>query len=345
MVGLGVKTGARVRGGEGMGQAVLRRMVCGLFAGVCASFGPQAAGRFLEVDADEIDAEAVYGSETFNDKLSYRLPSAWVRLWDAHDTGVRVSAGSLDIRRFDYLEDVKLVAAPDGPLSIGFEQTRREDSLEARTERAFRIEGRLSGPLRLFMLGDGGVNKEYGDVGWGVAWRRDRDHDVRAYVWSVDHFYDSKKVEPDDRRTRKPDTAGAKVRWVLGEVRLAAELEADHPLRWHRPSLGYDYEYERRVASYRVEVPQGDALSLFAEGRHEVKLESRMWQGGGSEQGRAMERRADSLELGMERSEALEDWTAGVAFFKRRATYRVVAPAGLPEGELIEAAGDRKSVV
>ena len=76
---------------------------------VWAALGPsRAEARFLTEDAEQIDPEELLSTETWNDRLSYRYPVYWDSLWDAADTAFRVNAGSLNVNRFDYAEDLKL---------------------------------------------------------------------------------------------------------------------------------------------------------------------------------------------------------------------------------------------
>src|SRR5688572_27713821 len=86
-----------------------------------------AHARFLLEDADLVDREERNNTETYNDKLSYRYPVAWDRLWAAHDTGFRVNAGSLNLSRFDYLEDVKLQPFRERDAAFAYRHSRRED--------------------------------------------------------------------------------------------------------------------------------------------------------------------------------------------------------------------------
>jgi hypothetical protein len=304
------------------GRSRLFNLAIALAALVAAN---EAAARFAHADADMVDPEERLSTETYNDKASYRFPYDWERLWRAHDVGFRVSAGSLTVNRFDYVEDLKLRAGDDGPVSVAFLQSRREDMVEQRQAREVRLGWQVAGPLRVEALGDGDTFKEYGDVGLALVLRRDRDHEVRAYFWSVDHYYATKKSAPDDERTRQPTSAGIEGRWQLGsDLAVAAAFEADHPLRWRRPGegLGYEYDYARRELSYRAELEGLQGVVSYVEGRHEHKEEGKTWEAGSGElASKHLRRYVHVVELGGVRRGVSGDFATALELIDRDARY------------------------
>jgi hypothetical protein len=302
--------------------------------------GDKAFGRFDTRDADLVDPEERYNTETYNDKLSYRYPLDWLELWDAHTTGFRAHAGSLNVNRFDYTEDVKVSFNGDwqsGPVGLGFSQSRREDVLEVREERTVRINWRVFEILTLAILGDGGVNKEYGDLGGAIGlWLSPSLHG-EAYYWSVDHFYDTKKADEGDERDGQPVSVGTRGLWKTAVTALRWQYEHDLPFAWHRESAGYDYAASRRVGT--AQLLAGDLASLrwLVQADVETKDESKVWPIAGAEQEKSLKRRAGAYELGAQRRLApSHDQTAGVVHIERFARYDQLAPVGIADDDRIE---------
>lgn len=317
-------------------------MVLLLVAGLAPT---TAEARFLAEDADQIDPEERFSTETYNDKVSYRFPVDWDRLWEARDVGYRVSAGSLNVSRFDYAEDIKLGTGDDGPMSMAFRQSRREDTVEQRTERELQLGWRVAESWRVFLLGDGGTFKEYGDIGGGFGYRLDRARTVRAYYWSVDHYYETKKTDAEDDRLRKPDSVGLDADWRFSDVaRIAAAVEVDQPLRWRRPSRGYVYDYERRLLTHRSELRLIDGWSGVLSGRHEWKTEFKSWVNqAGLEHSKGLRRQVDQVEIAGIKATSEGDLAVGLELVSRDARYRFAADPALSRVEYQEDPGPARS--
>ena len=100
--------------------------------------------RFIESDEYLIDQEEAYNTETYNDKYSYRFPLGWRRLYEQSDAAVRIHAGSLNISRFDYSEEIKFFVSNESA-GFSFVQSRLEDVLEQKVSREVRATGFLPG--------------------------------------------------------------------------------------------------------------------------------------------------------------------------------------------------------
>lgn len=293
-----------------------------------------AEARFLLEDSGQVDREERNNTETYNDKISYRYPVAWDRLWAAHETGFRVSAGSLNLSRFDYLEDLKFQPFRDRDAAFAYKESRREDFIEARTERELRAGYRFLDLARVSILADGGSYKEYGDLGVALAADVDRDRKVELFFWSVDHYYATKKSDPDDSRDERARSAGLDATWLFGATRVTAFYETDLPFTWRRPSRGEEYHYERRLGTGRVEHALTPQWMLIGAGEAEWKQESKAW--GATNQAKAMERHTTFGEVGAVHSGGGIDVAFGSAFVYRRAQYRQEIGAATNEDELEE---------
>jgi hypothetical protein len=301
-------------------------------------FPATALARFAETDDQLIDQEERYNTETWNDKYSYRYPVGWDSLYENADTAVRLHAGSLNISRFDYAEELKFSAANESA-GFGFRQQRQEDVVEQVTVREVRMNGFFPAGIYLSMLADGGTYKEYGDIGWALGIGPVRRPWFELLYWSVDHFYDTKKSDELDKRSRQTWALTGRINADLTD-RLAVSLIAnfDHPLRWQRPSRGYTYDYERRsgaaVTSYRL--TESDRLELDLS--WDRKSEGKSWYDSGY--GKRMTRDTSTAESKWIRVGGQSEQAAGVAWIRRRADYQHDVPAGTTdESQLPEPVG------
>lgn len=291
-----------------------------------------ASARFQTEDADEIDPEEHYNTETYNDKLSYRYPLSFDEAWAAHDVGFRANAGSLNVRRFDYHEDVKFKVNPDwqeGPFGFAFEQSRREDVLEARRSREIRMNWLVADHLTLGLLGDGASYKEQGDVGVALGLWSARENQAEVYYWSVDHYYETKRAEADDWRPRRPRTFGARGISGLPSTKVAWRYEWDAPMEWHRASQDYDYEMSRSEGSVRVEHGELTDLRYVAQVDAERKSEARRSLSGPED--KALVRHSEIYEVGLQRrTPERKDQSVGLVHIERLALYDEAGPDTSP---------------
>lgn len=279
--------------------------------------------RFLDTDADRIDRESLLFHENYNDKASYRPPVAWERRWAASTMGWWASAGSLSIDRFDYQEDLKFSASDASlPWSIAYQQVRREDMIEERLEREIRFAWQLSPLLSFAWLGDGGHRKEYGDMGAAVVLRPLLSQaQIELYYWDPDLYFETKKQFSQDRIVRRTHTRGLRVDWRRDELRFFADYSHDWPLVWQRNSLGYRYEYERRLARWRWDWQHG-LWRAYVRGMHESKREQKTW---GPElapaYAQAMQRQVHDGEIGATYLQNEHDWTLALQAVRRVGHY------------------------
>lgn len=280
---------------------------------------PRGYARFLETDERLIDQEEKYNTETYNDKFSYRFPIGWYQLFDDADTAVRMHAGSLNISRFDYLEEIKFRAA-NSSAGFSYYQHRHEDVLEQRTSRVARMDGFFPSRFYVSMLADGGTLKEYGDMGWAVGVGDVKRPWVELLYWSPDFYYDTKKSDEGDKRTRHTWTLQVTVNTDLSE-RLAARLfvEYDHPLRWERESQGYTYEYNQRRANVGAKYILAEKQSLLFDVSLERKYERKDWYSTVFE--KVMDRDVSLSELRWVHQKEQVDTLVGLGYLLRAVTY------------------------
>jgi len=293
-----------------------------------------ALARFVETDADKIDQEERYNTETYNDKFSYRYPADWQRVYEKSDAAVRLNAGSLNADRFDYYDDVKLHAAND-TAGFQFNQSRQEDVLEQVTLREVRASGFFDSGIYVSMVADGGSFKEYGDVGWALGYGDVGKPVVEILYWSVDHFYDTKKSDTADSRLDQAWTLALKSNVSLSEgLLLTVAAEYDNPLTWIRPSRGYTYKYEQRnlklKAAYQLSNHQTLTLDLSTASKKEAKA----WDLLKYEKSMARQVNISEIKWSQISGQAINE--IGLGYVDRRANYTHVVDLSNPDQELPE---------
>jgi hypothetical protein len=259
-----------------------------------------AFARFDHHDADRIDPEERSNTETYNDLNSYRYPALWEDIWQRSQFGYRNSAGSLNVSRFRYDEDIKIAPHPRAKYTASFVQTRHEDLVEQVIDREIRLGYGFLPNMRISIIGDGDTFKEFGDMGVALALYEGEDSLVELYYWNVDNYYKSKKSDVAAYRLKDSQTTGAHIK--LGQSLLVPtfdiKLENDSPLDWHYPAAGFEYEYWRKFGSLNISWPLNTEQSIFVKTDQEEKMEQKVSLAvpGASKR---MHRRASTAELGL----------------------------------------------
>jgi hypothetical protein len=290
-----------------------------------------ASARFAHGDAERIDREEGLRSEAMLDKLSYRPTWRLRERWRRHLVGYQTGAGSMDAAFFHHYEDIRIGTDPMQEVAVGFERRRREDVLEVRADDELRIGWRpAAAAYQLALLGDGGTNKKWDDLGialaaWPSPFRR-----LEAYAFSVDHYYADKEVDnPDDEYARRPWSAGWRGAWqTSGGAWLEGDVGYDAPTRWQRRSHGYTYDYARRRARLSTETPPlGGGWTLSGRVEAEDKYEQKSWYATTVDEAATKTMRRYALELGLEGRHTAEPdryQELGMLFVRRDASYRNV---------------------
>jgi hypothetical protein len=248
-------------------------------------YASPSQGRFRHVDALRIDPEDETNRETYNDRVSYQSPYSWTQKWQNRRVGYRASAGSLNNRRFLFFQDIKLQSSPDVPWYFSYEQNQADDVVEQITYREIRLGRTVARGWRFDLLTDGDLYKEFGDLGVSLVSLLEDRKQVELYFWSVDHYYNQKKVEGENSYDKTPVTLGAKGSFSVARTQtLSFRLEYDSPLNWNLASRGVKYDYQLSQASLGWMMPIGtedaasqqDQPALSATLNYQLKSET-LW--------------------------------------------------------------------
>ena len=236
-----------------------------------------AEARFDHGDAAQIDAEEANNTETWNDKNSYRYPVTWEHEWQASEMAYRVNAGSLNVSRFNFADDIKFAPNPLERLTAAFTQSRREDLVEKTIDRELRIGWAFIPGMRLSLLGDADTLKEYGDLGLALTLSESPGRRTEVYAWGVDYYYASKRSDDAATRTKESKTYGMRSdHQRRGDlIGWQAKVEWDTPVDWTLPSAGWRYQYDRRLFDGRIELAPDPSNALYASALWERKTEGK----------------------------------------------------------------------
>ncbi len=275
-----------------------------LYLLVFLCFSGLVEARFDPYDSDQIDSEQHHNTETWNDKNSYRYPISWERSWTDSAMGYRVNAGSLNVSRFNFEDDIKIRPRPLEPLTASFVQSRREDLVEQSLERELRLGWSMIPGMRLSVLGDVDTRKEFGDLGLAWTLHESGQSLTEIFAWNVDQYYQSKRSDEAAHRDGETKTFGFRseknsknrsIGWRL-------LLEWDTPLDWTLPSQNWRYQYENRTLHARVDLPLADASVLYTIGKWQRKFERKalLTQTENSSVHKSMTKDAFEAEVGVE---------------------------------------------
>lgn len=302
---------------------------------IILSLGEEAWARFDPSDADRIEPEEKNNTETWNDKNSYRYPLYWDREWSKSEMGYRINAGSLNVSRFNFDDDVKIAPNPFSRFTASFVQSRREDLVDRSIEREVKIGWFFMEGMRLSLLGDVNTLKEFGDLGLALAFDESSESRTEIYAWSVDHYYVSKRSDDSATRDRESQTYGIRSRKsILGDrVRWDGRFEWDSPIHWSLPTSGWTFQYEKKIFTGRLELSTADDLLYYASTSWEEKFErkSRVVNRQTENIFKSMQRETLISEVGFEQKNTEHDeYTAALQRVWRRVSYDDSGP-NLPQ--------------
>jgi hypothetical protein len=234
----------------------------------------EAQTRFQESDALEVDQDSNVGLEYTNDLVSYRWPESWNTEWDSALMGYQVTTGSLNLTRFLFEERIKLDPIPRAKVSFAFFQSRFEDYSEKNLAREARLGIEALPWLRVVVLGDGGSDKEYGDVGLGLRLFESESGYHELNYWSIDHYYNEKTKQDDSRRTDllRHWTFRSVGQWGEDLIKWNFMLNIAPKLKWLRPQNEvYTYSYTDAEAKLDFAVQDGQRLTVKAAGHRKTE--------------------------------------------------------------------------
>ena len=236
-----------------------------------------AMARFNHHDADRVDSEERNNTETYNDKNSYRYPRPWNDQWEHAQFGYLSSAGSLNVSRFLYAEELKIAPNPLSQFTASFSQFRREDLIEQTLDREVRLGWAFMSGSRVSILGDGDTFKEFGDMGIALTLLESKSSRLELYYWNVDNYYRSKKSDVNAHRPLDSQTVGVIIEHTSNLLvpKYFLQIENDSPLEWHYPAKGFLYEYWRKCLALKIEWPVMNQRSFYFDTRQEQKMENK----------------------------------------------------------------------
>jgi hypothetical protein len=264
--------------------------------------GQVSLARFNHYDADLIDQEERSNTETYNDKNSYRYPRSWIDQWHEAQFGYRSSAGSLNVSRFLYDEDIKINPSPLAKFTASFVQSRREDLTQQTQNREIRLGWAFMPGARLSILGDGDTFKEFGDMGVALTLRESDQSRFDVYYWNVDNYYKSKKSDVNAYRLVDSHTMGLffeKKNTNKLNPQAILRIEYDSPLEWYYPAKGFEYEYWRKIFELNLEWPLSSDVTVYVDTLQEQKMEKKIFLSD-SEAFKHMLKRTSEVELGFD---------------------------------------------
>ncbi len=313
-------------------MAAVKRRACSAAALALALLcvPQEVAARFMHEDASEIDREERLSSETYNDEVSYRFPLRWGELWDLSTIGYRVNAGSYNITRFMFLEDVKVTTDAARPVSFGFKQKRDEDMVEQRLASEIRLSFNRE-LWRVALVGDGSTFKQYGDVGLSLMAVPTQMFSAEAVYWSVDHYYNSKKEFVVDSYTKRPKTYSLRLKWEFpGTARLRYDLDYDAHTKWTRLSQDYYYEYSRMTHHLALRIGDRRGYSFNIDAYIDAKSEDKEHVTTVGNYHKSLDRSVSELEASVVYSPQVgTDAAAGIIHVARDAQYNYAQDAAV----------------
>lgn len=309
-----------------------------LYLLVIILFADPVLARFDPVEAERVDPEENNNTETWNDKNSYRYPVIWERPWGDSEMGYRVNAGSLNVSKFNFEDDVKIAPKPLEQFTAAFVQSRREDLAERSIEREVRVGWGFIEGMRLSVLGDVNTLKEFGDLGVALALHESMDGLTEFYAWSVDHYYLSKRSDEGATRDEESRTYGFRSKSKVGSSIFGWQLrfEWDTPIDWTLPTSGWRYQYDKRLFDGRFDYRSSQDKLLYVSGSWERKFERKtvISQSDVESKFKSMVRDSLLAEFGLEYQMGEESfYTAAIQRVYRRANYKM--PASFPENSII----------
>ena len=280
-----------------------------------------AYGRFYHLDADEIDREDRLSSEYYNDIYSYQNPASWDLIFQQSQLAYRAWAGSLDINRSYLQEDIKLLTSKEAqPIVLQFHQHREEGLLEQDFSQELRLQFNSPWGFYIAPLADAGTFKKWDDLGAAFGFQLDSTRFIELYVWSVDHYYNTKEDHVGDHYNAPIYTFGGVIDWTLfRSSRLTASAFRDTPLQWERPSRSYVYENSRTVFDIGLQSPRWETYQLWLKTYQEIKNEAKEWPTLKAK--KSMARRVSAYSIGVQREKDRDTTQVYVTLFQRKADY------------------------
>lgn len=294
----------------------------------------EAFARFYHLDANEVDREELLTSEYYNDIASYQNPIYWQTRFDEAQLAYRALGGSLDVSRSYVEEDIKLLSSTDlPPVELQFKQYRKEDLLEQTLLQEVRFQFNSPWGLYLAPMIDAVTFKKWNDFGAAFGFQNDMQHKIEVYAWTVDHYYNEKEEQSQDRFEAPIYTYGTQAEWYFKRgSRIAFSAYRDTPLKWKRNSQGYIYGNSRTVYSVNLQSPKMDSHQAWIKVTQDIKNESKEWTAVPAS--KAMSRRVREYSIGVQKEKEDRRTEIFVSLFQRKADYENSSALKEPQTEI-----------
>lgn len=295
-----------------------------------------ALARFSPDDATEIDQENRLNSESYNDAKSYEFPFSWQRDWRRSNLGYRVSAGSLNISKFLYREDIKLLEVVPDVGMMSFHQERYEDFLQQSRQSEVRLAVYLGSSMYLGLTAEGEYFKKWSDIGAVAGYGSPAGSYLEVKYYLVDLYYNEKE-DADDNYSRQP--------WAFT---LAGRSDPKHrefwefnyeyesPVRWQRRSAGYIYTNYRQALALQVNWPWSETLLFLSHSTFERKTESKDWSAFPQTASFARNVATEDLGFVYTPKESSLEYNGGMSLVYRRSLYHYSNPSFSKQSGVID---------
>lgn len=248
-----------------MGQAMQNATIYGIgLALVLLSKDGEA--RWNHHNADTLDRVTGLGVEYYNDILSYRDPSIWEANWSATRVGFRSAAGSLNKKEFLYQQSLKLRTSEDDPWQLAFTSDRSEEPRSVRSDSALELSyGAQQKSWRFGILADGSTEKAFADLGMKLDYEPVAGSRWQLIGWSVDTFYNEKKLQREDYRTRHPWSWELLVSQSWSRSTLRLQHKQDQPVDWYLVSKDQRYAYQWQLTDLYWQYNHSEIKEIFVQ--------------------------------------------------------------------------------
>lgn len=234
-----------------------------------------ASARWNHQDANSLNRVTGLGVEYYNDILSYRDVFFDEKTWEQSQVGFRSSAGSLNKKEFLFRQHIHLRSSNHDAWRLAYVSQRDEEPRQVRDNSALELSyGDEANSWRLGLMGDGHSEKSFADLGMRLHYAPHEDSRWQLIGWSVDTFYNEKKLQGADYRTTHPwswEFSGLQ-RWGRSTLRL--RLEQDQPVDWYRVSKDQHYGYRYKTSELQWSYEGSEGQTFYVKFDEEKEREA-----------------------------------------------------------------------
>lgn len=306
-----------------------------------------AEARFYFLDADEVDREERVSGVYYLDILSYQYPESWFQKFDNAQAAYRSQAGSLNIRNFYLLEEIKFNSSKTTQtVDLHIYQRREEEVLERHFLQDIRVQfnGLRRGYIAILADGTGGTLKKWNSLGLATGYKEESKQ-LEFYYWAVHYYYNDKETENDSYR-KALNTVGGKFNWLFAkQSQIKVGIEADSPLTWERRSENYEYKYLRQIQTVQLRSPKKENIYLLLDFKNEMKRESKSFYS--DAYGKFLRRTAQNYDLSLVFDKETVVHKVSLGYAQRQAHYDYTNPTlvNVHANETLTSTNDRREIL